>query len=465
MGLQKVQLQIVSGHQFTNDINIVMSRSVALALGIKSQPFWVTFGGAADTGYLSLSSHSGNLVRIHADLAKKLHLRSQPSIYAHYDDRAMRLQFGPLFGVLINATPDAKQENVLGPLTKFLDECVLAGITRGTAVAVFQPEQIELDKRIISAWIKEKGKWIITKIPYPDIIYNRITSRRIEEQKNVQKKLDKLTSYHRIPMFNERFLDKWQVHEILKQDDSISSMLPYTIRFSIKKVKASIARFPCLYLKPTNGSLGGGIIRLSKVHQTYLYQYATPNGTSSRITTSFLELSKILTRRIKRQPYLIQQGLSLVTYDKRPVDFRVLTQKNKEGKWSVTSAVARIANDRQIVSNLARGGTLRKVHEFLAELTELSKKPTSSDIRNTAIQIANAFEKNARGHFAELGIDLALDTNGRIWLLEINSKPSKTDDTVLNQGVKIRPSVTKLFDYVHFIAGIKNTTPARRKRQ
>jgi glutathione synthase/RimK-type ligase-like ATP-grasp enzyme len=465
MGLQKIQLQIVPEHQFTNDSNIIMSRSVALALGIKEQPFWVTFGSAADTGYLTLSSRSGNLVRIHENLAKKLHLRSQPSIYAQYDEKAMRLQFGPLFGVLINTTADPKQENVLGPLTKFLDECVLAGITRGTAVAVFQPDQIDLEKRSITAWVKEKGKWISAKIPYPDIIYNRITSRRIEEQVNVQKKLEKLTHYHRIPMFNERFLDKWQVHEILKQDESISPMLPKTIRFNLKKVKDLFAHFPCLYLKPTNGSLGGGIIRLSKAHQTYLYQYATPNGTSTRVTSSFLELSKILTHRIKKQPYIIQQGLSLITYDKRPVDFRVLIQKNKEGKWSVTSAVARIANDQQIVSNLARGGTLRKVHELLAELSVLKNKPTSNDIRQTAMRIANAFELHAKGHFAELGIDLALDTNGRIWLLEINSKPSKTDDTVLNQGVKIRPSVTKLFDYVQFLAGIHPSKMKRRKRR
>jgi glutathione synthase/RimK-type ligase-like ATP-grasp enzyme len=465
MGLKKIQLQIVPEHQFTNNSNIIMSRSVALALGIKEQPFWVTFGGAADTGYLALSTHSGNLVRIHANLAKKLNLRSQPSIYAQYDEEAMRLRFGPLFGVLINGTQDSKQENVLGPLTKFLDECVLAGITRGTAVAVFQPEHIDLNQKAILGWVKEKGKWIQSKIPYPDIIYNRITSRRIEELKNVQKKLDKLTNYHRIPMFNERFLNKWQVHEILQKDDSISSMLPETYRYNLKKVKEAITKHPCLYLKPTNGSLGGGIIRLTKVHQTYLYQYATPNGTVSQTTTSLLKLGKILDHKIKKQPYLIQQGLSLITYDKRPVDFRVLTQKNKEGKWTVTSAVARIANDRQIVSNLARGGTLRKVHELLAELTQLSKKPTSKEIRQTAMHIANAFEKQAEGHFAELGIDLALDTKGRIWLLEINSKPSKTDDTVLNQGAKIRPSVTKLFDYIHYLAGIKTAPLTRRKRR
>jgi glutathione synthase/RimK-type ligase-like ATP-grasp enzyme len=465
MGLKKVHLQVVPENQFADNTNIIMSQSVAHTLGIKSQPFWITFGGAADTGYLSLSSHPSNLVRINAVLAKKLHLRGQLVTYAQFDEKAMRLQFGPLFGILIDTPPSGKQGEFFGLLTKFLDECVVAGIARGTQVAVFRAEQVELEKRIITAWVKEKDKWITTSIPFPDIIYNRITSRRIEEQEQVQAKLKKLSKYHQIPIFNECFLDKWQVHEILKKEKTIQHMLPHTVQYDLKLVKELLSCYPCLYLKPTNGSLGGGIIRLIQVQKIYLYQYATPGGTRSRATSSFIELGKILTRRIGKKPYLIQQGLSLATYEKRPIDFRVLIQKNKEGEWSVTSSVARIANDHHIVSNLARGGTLRKVHELLGELTGLYKKPTSRQIQQSAITIAKAFENHAKGHFAELGIDLALDTNGRIWLLEINSKPSKTDDTVLNQDSSIRPSVIKLFDYVHHLAGIKKIQPVRRKRR
>ncbi len=462
MGLQKVHLQVVPENQFPANTNIIMSQSTALALGITSQPFWVSYGSAADTGYLSLSSHSSNLVRIHTTLANRLQLTGQQAIYAMFDTKAMRLKFGPLFGIVINVSPNEKQEQCFGPLTKFLDECVAAGKARGTQVAVFQAEKIDLEKRTIkTAWIKQKGKWIATTLPYPDIIYNRITSRRAEEQTQVQSKFKKLSQYHRIPLFNERFLDKWQVHEILQQDNSIQHMLPHTIQYDLKQISNMLKQHNFIYLKPTNGSLGGGIIRLTKAHKTFLYQYATMNGTITRAVSSPVELSKMLSRRIGKNPYIIQQGLALVTYEKRPVDFRVLVQKNKEGKWSVTSSVARIANDHHIVSNLARGGTLRKVPELLNELS-LSKKPSSGEIQKTAITIAKAFEKHAQGHFAELGIDLALDTKGRIWLLEINSKPSKTDDTVLNQNTSIRPSVNKLFDYVHHLADIK---PPRRRRR
>jgi glutathione synthase/RimK-type ligase-like ATP-grasp enzyme len=377
----------------------------------------------------------------------------------------MRLKFGPLFGILINHMPAENQGQTLGPLTKFLDECVLASSTKGIAVVVFQPQHIQLEKREVTGWAKERGKWTSATFPYPDIIYNRIMSRRIEELPAVQAKLNKLSKHHNIPIFNERFLDKGQVHAILQKDEAIAHLLPYTVPFNLKRVKEAFTHYPILYLKPTNGSLGSGIIRLTRSNKIYLYQYATANGSITRTARSFVQLGKILTQKIKQQPYIIQQGLVLVTFDKRPVDFRVLLQKNRQGKWSVTSTVARIANDRQIVSNLARGGTLRKVPELLAEL-KLRTKPSSQEIRQRALTIAHSFERHANGHFAELGIDLALDTNGRIWLLEINSKPSKTDDSVLNQGGKIRPSVSKLLDYVHHLAGIEHTVPkARRKRR
>ncbi|UUZ93293.1 YheC/YheD family protein [Paenibacillus sp. P25] len=68
------------------------------------------------------------------------------------------------------------------------------------------------------------------------------------------------------------------------------------------------------------------------------------------------------------------------------------------------------------------------------------------------MQIAKGIETQVPGHFAELGIDLALDTRGRVWLLEVNSKPSKDDNTPLQAGKKMRPSVKRLVQYARFAA-------------
>ncbi|MGV2806477.1 YheC/YheD family protein, partial [Clostridium perfringens] len=56
-------------------------------------------------------------------------------------------------------------------------------------------------------------------------------------------------------------------------------------------------------------------------------------------------------------------------------------------------------------------------------------------------------------HFGELGIDLAIDTTGRIWLLEVNSKPSKGENAPLNADSKVRPSAVRLVQYCQYLTG------------
>ncbi len=476
MGLSRVQIQILPESQFPGNTNMVMSRTLAKKLEIHSQPFWVTFGSAAGTGYIALISTNSNLIRMSSRLAAELRMTNQPLINAQFDPHSLRLRFGPLLGILINAHPQKNQEQVFGVITKFMDECAIAGQSRGLRVAVFAPEQIHMDSKTIRGWIREKGKWIQTLLPFPDVIYNRITSRKVEQEENLQQKLERLKNYYRIPIFNEKFLNKFQVHQILMRDQHISHMLPETCPFHVNRLKGMFSRYPVLYLKPNNGSLGSGIIRVLKGEGKWIYQSATPNGTITRTTQTLAEMAKILSRRIGRQPYLIQQGLNLVKLGNRQVDFRVLAQKNKYGQWQITSIVGRIANNQHIVSNLARGGTLLKAADVLADLGAVPNKPTVTGLRNIALEICKSFEKLSDGHFAELGIDLAIDQNGKVWLIEINSKPSKSDDTVTNPTLTTRPSVTRLIDYIFFLTGLNEkkshsppsrsfrSTPARRRK-
>lgn len=462
MGLTKVQIQVSPERQFPDNVNMVMSRTLAQKLEIRSQPFWVTFGSAADTATLAFSRTNSNLIRINSRLASSLRMTNQSLINAHFDPYSLRLRFGPLLGILINTQPQGKQEHIFGAMTKFLDECVVAGQAHGLRVAIFDPGQIQLESKSIQAWIREKGKWIRSVLPFPDVIYNRITSRKVEQEETLQNKLERLRTYHRIPIFNEKFLNKYQVYQILIKDEQMRHMLPETHPFHVHRLKEMFHRYPVLYLKPNNGSLGSGIIRVSKGKGVWVYQSATPNGTLTRTTRTLAEMAKILARRIGRQSYLIQQGLNLIKYENRQVDFRVLVQKNKQGEWQITSTVGRIANDQHIVSNLASGGTIRKAADVLAELGDIPNKPSITWLRNVSLEISKAFDRLAEGHFAELGIDLAIDRNGKIWLIEINSKPSKTDDTVTNPTLPTRPSVTRLIEYIYFLTGLnqkKNHSP------
>ncbi|MNJ53594.1 Endospore coat-associated protein YheD [compost metagenome] len=73
-------------------------------------------------------------------------------------------------------------------------------------------------------------------------------------------------------------------------------------------------------------------------------------------------------------------------------------------------------------------------------------------MQKTALEIAQGIDKYIPAHFGELGIDLAVDTSGRIWLIEVNSKPSKNDNTPIGDS-KIRPSVKQVIEYARYLSG------------
>jgi glutathione synthase/RimK-type ligase-like ATP-grasp enzyme len=212
------------------------------------------------------------------------------------------------------------------------------------------------------------------------------------------------------------------------------------------------SKYATVFLKPVRGSLGKGIIRVSRSEQGgYQALYATAGGTRRQHFPTLLKLFGSISGKMKTVRYQIQQGLQLIDVNGRPVDFRALVQKNENGDWAVTSIVARIAGTHHFVSNLARGGTLSTVREAIAKSNLPAAGDAPARLHRAALDIAKAIDANIPAHFGELGIDLALDTSSRVWLLEVNSKPSKNDNTPL-QDQKIRPSVRNMIRYARHLA-------------
>jgi glutathione synthase/RimK-type ligase-like ATP-grasp enzyme len=214
------------------------------------------------------------------------------------------------------------------------------------------------------------------------------------------------------------------------------------------------SRHSTLFLKPITGSLGKGIIRIEK-HPggSYICQFTNPGGVRKKEFDSLPEVFTALSGKLKSQRYQLQQGVELITAEGRPVDFRALVQKGAQGVWTVTSVVARIASTQQFVSNIARGGSLGNVKDTLGKssLNALQRVSVYGKLRKASLDIAASIEAQIPFHFAELGIDLAVDTQGKVWLLEVNSKPSKDDNTPLSEQ-KIRPSVKQIVQYARFLA-------------
>jgi glutathione synthase/RimK-type ligase-like ATP-grasp enzyme len=394
-------------------------------------------------------------VRLSEGLAARMGLTGGASLRASYRSSSKTLSVGPLIGVIMSRVYPNQPDRPFGNTTAFCRELADASKMQGAFVYFFTPDGIGASDGTIQGWTFANNSWRQGVFPAPDVLHNRLTARRLENQANVQKLFKESKARYGTQVFNEKYLDKTEVFTALQQQPSLQRFLPESRAFTgYDTLKSMASKYRTVFLKPVRGSLGKGIVRVSKTEAgAYACHFSELSGTRRVVYPALAKVYAVMSQRMKKQKFQIQQGLQIATVDGRPVDFRALVQKDLSGEWSITSIVGRIAGANHFVSNLAKGGTITPAKPAIAR----SNVPASrrarvlAQLRKASLDIAKGIESTIDAHFGELGVDLAVDSSGRTWLLEVNSKPSKNDNTQLTEG-KIRPSVKMIVQYARHLS-------------
>lgn len=396
---------------------------------------------------------SAGVLRLNDTLSSRWGLVAGDSLCAQYKPGSRSLHIGPLIGVMISRYYAGNTEKPFGTVTAFCRELADACKAYGASVYFVTANELSGHGDTVKGW-RYAGKWTKQAFPMPHVVYNRLTSRKLENRANVQQFIRHAKSQHHVTLFNEKYLNKTEVFDALIKEDGLHQYLPEShLLRSLPALKSMCAKYRVVFLKPAAGSLGKGILRITRENnQTYTCLASSAGGSLKQTFGSLTQLYSAILPKINKRRYQIQQGIDIITVDGHPVDFRVVVQRNELGQWVVSSAVARIAGDHHFVSNLARGGSLSTVKDALARSNTPSGTNGSIKLRRTALAIAKGIETHIPAHFAELGIDLAMDTQGKVWLLEVNSKPSKEDNAALSGDGKIRPSVKRIIQYSRYAA-------------
>ncbi|QGQ97815.1 YheC/YheD family protein [Paenibacillus psychroresistens] len=434
---------IMLGETFFKKWKLTANQSVTLVYGSHKK----------DVKVISIARLVG--LRLQGTLANLLGLHDGANLSIRYRKSTRTLYIGPLIGVMMSRVSTKDSEKPFGANTAFCKELTDACAKYGAFIYFYTPKGITPNSQTLNGW-SFSNHWNKKTFPIPNVIYNRLTTRKLENQPIVQKLMNDAKSRYGSVVFNEKYLNKTEVFEALKKEPGLLGLLPESYHFkSFAMLKSMMARHSTIFLKPITGSLGKGIIRISRLSDKS-YQYSFNNTLSGMRTKNFSNLTSLyssISGVLKHQSFQIQQGLKLIEIGGRPIDFRVLVQRNELGEWSLTSIVARTAGQHNFVSNLARGGSLSKVKDIVGKsnLNPANKSTLNNKLGIAALKIAKGIEAQVPGHFAELGIDLAADSHGKVWLIEVNSKPSKEDNTPLVEN-KIRPSVIKVVRYAQFLA-------------
>lgn len=363
------------------------------------------------------------------------------------DTHSYTLYLGPIIATVIQMKKGNLENHLLRP---FLEELSKYSETIHALFYVFSVT--DWNEECVDGYVFQNNAWKKEKVPHPSVIYNRIHSRNYEQSKTLQQFFSSLHDAN-IPYFNDHFLNKWEVHQTLSTFEYLAPYLPETMLMNGLGTLTDLKeRHSTIFIKPIHGSLGRDIYRIQqREEEDWTIDYSSFNGEVGQSFSSLHSLYQSLRERLRKKRFLCQQGLELITFENRPVDFRVLCVRDVNGEWKVVSSVARVSNKDTFVSNLAKGGEIYKISEILKEHFSA---PVAYQIQKAVIELAiecvNIITQETEGLYGELGVDLAVDNSGHPWIIEINTKPSKNLDKKTTK--KVRPSSKAIIKFGFYLS-------------
>ncbi|TDG00980.1 YheC/YheD family protein [Paenibacillus piri] len=320
----------------------------------------------------------------------------------------------------------------------------------GLEVLVFTPDDLDHVKNRVQALVYNHSsrRWMRKRTPVPAIIYDRCRYHGIE-------------NYHKISRFRARnsklrylsrpLANKWTMHQILSENAEIAKHLPATILYSgNKEFLKFLKKHRSVYLKPRSGTGGRGIVRLQNTTGSTFLMQGRDQGRRI-IPTQKINAQQISTRLSTWRligRYIVQQGIPLTLKDGRVHDFRMLVQKDGSGEWQITGCAGRVGPAHSVTSNLHGGGSAVPMDTLLRN--RFPEKPKVDAIKEKAYTLGMdtaRFVEEKFGSQCEIGIDLAIDPKGKVWLLEVNPKPSREVFYRIGERRTYRNAIVRPLEY------------------
>ncbi|AOH53813.1 glutathione synthetase [Peribacillus muralis] len=337
------------------------------------------------------------------------------------------IHIGPLVGIFSSGFTGLSNKP-LGERSQFFSKLLSLSRTTGCIPFVFGENVINWEEETIRGYVFENDDWHIHEFPFPNVIYDRLPNRLTENRDGPKEVKQKFQRDYTIPWFNPGFFNKWDVNERLCADERALPYLPETYPFqSISVIETLLSHYRQVYIKPIHGSLGLGIHQILYDKHENVYYCRYTNEAKENKLQKFSTLESIVKHLFNDRPLenlIVQQGISLIRSEKRPVDFRVHTNKDSNGVWQVTAIAAKVAGAGSVTTHIKGGGVIKTVAELFGDDDEA--KEVERKLSEAALILSDSIEKHLDGIIAEIGFDFGLDKKGQVWMFEANSKPGRS---------------------------------------
>jgi hypothetical protein len=181
---------------------------------------------------------------------------------------------------------------------------------------------------------------------------------------------------------------------------------------------------PISFIKPRTGSKGDRIVTLRRDRNGVSVTRYHKGQRRTLRADDLAHAREIIREAIegKSARYVIQHGVETMRHDGATFDIRV-TMLNDGRGWHWLHE-ARLSPSGSDVSNISQGGATVATEDLLFEVvgTEASQD-LLYELRNESFGLAAYIERLHPGEIHEVAFDFAVDREGRLRLLEVNTKP------------------------------------------
>lgn len=395
----------------------------------------IYFGGRKSTVNFVYDKEQGeNIIQLSEDAAKDLCIPCN----MNYQIRVVKdgIRIGPVIGLLLAKYKKSLNEK---SLDSFLKYALLYPKFQGL-LYMFSEEGINPNSNTIDGvYLKPdiKNKKMLFKediLPYPSVIYRRIGLSKA--------KRDFLMNITNNNMFNSCYFNKWEFWQFASAHGEIKDNIPYTCLLkSLDTIDTMLNKYKVVYLKLINGSLAQGLIKVWKNEEKYCFK-SKHDKNPKRFGK---EEAKEFLKKLKGN-YLVQQGIECLNYDSRYTDFRVIMQKDHTRLWNCTGIISRLGRKGGISSNYEAAGYALSFEENMSRILNCDKEfvfKKRQEVIHLCKRICELLDSTEE-NYGDLGIDVAIDENLKVWIFEINKRhfhtmPLAINDTQMYYEVKNNP--------------------------
>ncbi|WAA08732.1 YheC/YheD family protein [Fervidibacillus albus] len=385
---------------------------------------YVGFGSLVSAAEVRPHNRERKTITISSALQHLLHIPNIP-LKLHLFPTNQTLFLGPIVGIFTAGFTNFSQLP-LGNRSYQFAKFFPVGSEIGVFPILFGVQHINWEKGIVNGYVFHENQWKEIDVPLPNVIYDRLPNRKVEQLRKIREAKIKLSEEYVIPFYNPGFFSKMDVYQKLLQYPKTEQYLPKTVLFQTESdLKKMLEEFEFVYVKPNEGSLGNGVYQIKRIGKDLFCRFRDERNENRLVKLSSVKgVIRHLFEEKTDGTYVIQQGVFLVKRNECPLDFRVHTNKGKSGKWYVTAIAAKIASRSGATTHLLSGGSVQTVKDLFPDKKEQDRN--IYPLIESALILSKQLDKQYNGQLAEIGFDLGIDEHGKVWMFEANSKPGRS---------------------------------------